>query len=527
MGKLVPNSFNLFVVVFVALGSAACTYGTSVIGTTIGQPSFFKTLGLAEQGTPGYSRTSQYIGAFNGLNSAGSAIGAVVCSFVADKWSRKHTIQGAAVVLILGAALCSGSVNVSMFLVARFINGLGIGALVTAIPMYQAEVSTPEGRGFMVSMHGVMSAVGYGLQAWVGFGVYWITADGSTSSFPWRFPIAFQIAPALGLLIGSPLLPYSPRWLMMKDRNDEAHEVLKRLHRTKGDPHDTLARKEFYQMRKQVELDRQLNPNNSSFEIFRTPANRKRAMVGFFLLFNNMFTGALVIANYGIILYTSLGMTGYMPLLLTTLMVSSTLPGNILCAFIVDKFGRRKFMLIGLIGILIDLIIETALEASFLGTKNKLGQDFAILFIFLFLTPFWSTFMDAPQFLYTSEIMPTHVRSQGIAVAVTGFYFAQIILLIAGPIALNNIGWKFFFVLIIPTFLNILFVYFLCPETKGRSLEDINALFGEAVAVHYYDANEEEQRELEKAVEMDELDDSGKHESGITSAHQEVESAKV
>ena len=287
-----------------------------------------------------------------------------------------------------------------MFLAGRLINGLGIGALVTAIPMYQAEVSTPESRGFMVSMHGVMFAMGYTLSAWIGFGMYFITSSGSPSSLPWRFPIAFQIVPALMLLIGSPWLPFSPRWLMMQNREEESHDVLKRLHRTKGDPHDTLSRKEFYQMKKQVDLDRQIKATTSKFEIFKTPANRRRALVGFLLMWNNQFTGVLIIANYGIILYISLGMTGYIPLLLTSLWVTSTFPGNIFCAFFVERFGRRTFMLIGLTGITVCLVCETALQATFLGGTNKAGQNAAIFFIFLFITPFWSTFMDACQFLY-------------------------------------------------------------------------------------------------------------------------------
>lgn len=104
-----------------------------------------------------------------GVNSAGSAIGAAACSYLADRFGRKRTIQVAALILSIGAGLCAGSVNNAMFMVGRVINGLGIGALVTAIPMYdesypplflkliisryQAEVSTPESRGFMVSMH--------------------------------------------------------------------------------------------------------------------------------------------------------------------------------------------------------------------------------------------------------------------------------------------------------------------------------------------------------------------------------------
>jgi hypothetical protein len=85
-----------------------------------------------------------------------------------------------------------------------------------------------------------------------------------------------------------------------------------------------------------------------------------------------------------------------------------------------------------------------------------------------------------------------------------GLYLADIIILVAGPIALDKIQWKFFFVLICPTFLHIIFVYFMCPETKGRSLEDINALFGEKVAIHYYGATEKEKEEFEAAIHVDE-----------------------
>lgn len=117
--------------------------------------------------------------------------------------------------------------------------------------------------------------------------MYFITSSGSNSSLPWRFPIAFQMAPAILLLIGSPWLPFSPRWLMMQGREEEAHEVIKRLHRSKNDHHDTLARKEFYQMKKQVELDRQIKSTTSRFEIFKTAPNRRRALVGFLLMWNN------------------------------------------------------------------------------------------------------------------------------------------------------------------------------------------------------------------------------------------------
>lgn len=142
----------------------------------------------------------------------------------------------------------------------------------------------------MVSMHGVMFAVGYSLAAWIGFGCYFLSASGSSSSFPWRFPLAFQGVPALLLLIGSPWLPYSPRWLLQQNRPEEAHDVIRRLHHTPNDPHETISQKEFYQMRKQLEMDRQIKAVTGAFDIFMTAPNRRRAFVGFTLMAGNMFT---------------------------------------------------------------------------------------------------------------------------------------------------------------------------------------------------------------------------------------------
>lgn len=143
----------------------------------------------------------------------------------------------------------------------------------------------------MVSMHGIMFAVGYSLSAYIGLGMYFISAGGSTSSFPWRFPLAFQAAPALLMLAGSPWLPYSPRWLMQKGRFEEAEAVLKRLHARKDEGHNETAIKEFYQMKKQLEHDRQIKATVSRFEVFKTAANRRRALIVSVMMWFNMFTG--------------------------------------------------------------------------------------------------------------------------------------------------------------------------------------------------------------------------------------------
>lgn len=197
--------------------------------------------------------------------------------------------------------------------------------------------------------------------------------------------MSFQVAPALVLLIGSPQLPFSPRWLLQQDRHEEALAVLLRLHRSKEDPEGHEAKREFYQMRKQLELDRSLVPKAGAFELFRTPSNRKRALFAFGLLFGNMFTGILVITNYSVIIYEQIGLTGYMPLLLIGVFVLITFPLNVLTAFIIDRVGRRKLLVIGLSGCLIANIFECALQASYLKSKNQAGLNACIFFIFFFV----------------------------------------------------------------------------------------------------------------------------------------------
>ena len=131
-------------------------------------------------------------------------------------------------------------------------------------------------------------------------------------------------------------------------------------------------------------------------------------------------------------------MTNFWPLLLSALWVTASFPGNVFSALVIDKIGRRTCMLIGLAGTLMANILEAALQAEYLGTPNKAGQKAAIFAIFLFIL-LWSSFLDASQFVYLSEIFPLHIRAEGMALGMSGVYLADIILLVAGPIALDKI----------------------------------------------------------------------------------------
>lgn len=212
-------------------------------------------------------------------------------------------------------------------------------------------------------------------------------------------------------------------------------------------------------------------------------------------MWGDQFLGIFVLTNYGVLIYASLGLTGFLPLLLNACWTSFTIIGNTFTSLFLDRFGRRTFLLIGASGCVTSLIFEAALTAQFLGTSNLAGQRAAVFFIFFYIF-WWSFFVDATQYVYVAEIFPNHLRAQGVALGLTFFYLASEVTLVGAPVALNVIGWKFYLVLIVPSGVYIALIYLLFPETKMRTLEEIGELFGDRVASHWYGVSAEERDRL-------------------------------
>lgn len=344
-----------------------------------------------------------------------------------------------------------------MLLAGRVIAGIGAGILAVCVPMYQGEVSTAETRGAMMCVTGIMYAFGYAWAGWMGFACYFFPAESVHATFAWRFPLALQCLPPLVVLAGARFIPFSPRWLLGKDRREEAFEVVKRLHATPDDPEHLVAREEFYLMEKQFEMDKQYP--SRFLEIFRGRANQRRAMVGCLLMWGDQFlgtsvssrgvsiffshvrTGIFVMTNYGVLIYAALGLGGFRPLLLNACWTTFTIAGNIWTFFFVDRWGRRTLLLIGATGCTVSLIFLAALSAEYLDTNNTAGLNAAVFFVWFYII-WWCFCVDATQYVYVSEIWPNHLRSQGTALGIAVFYLGSEVTLVAAPVALDEIGWK-------------------------------------------------------------------------------------
>ena len=226
--------------------------------------------------------------------------------------------------------------------------------------------------------------------------------------FQWRFPLSVQLIPTLVLLVGSFWLPYSPRWLLSQGRSEEAWKVTQKLHANTSDPEDNFARAEYNQLQAQITFEREHNAVGTLAQAklaFSQKSFLKRLGLGFLVQFGNQCTGALVINNYVTVIFKGLGIKGGMPLLLLGCFDLVTVPGNLFNGLFIDRFGRRRFVLTGCVGLICMLSGEAAITAQFVqtGSTNKGGLGFGVGFIFCFAA-FYSSCLDATMYLVPSEM---------------------------------------------------------------------------------------------------------------------------
>ncbi|RAK71877.1 sugar porter family MFS transporter [Aspergillus fijiensis CBS 313.89] len=459
--------FTISLAAFAATGSFLFGYDSGVMTDVIESKNFLNFFNTTQ--------TSAIIGAINSTFSGGAAVGALQGGLTMDRFGRKFTIQMGAFICLVGAILQSAAQNLSMILVGRIFAGWAVGLMSMSVPVYQAEVAHPRSRGLIVGLAQQMIGVGFIVSTWVGYGSLHAP---DTSEFQWRFPLAFQAVPALLLAIGMFFMPESPRYLIEKEKYDEALRILKKLHY--DGTNDDWIQREHTEIRATIEAEKAVTAPGWLI-MFKVPQWRNRLMHGTLVQVFTQMTGVNVIGYYQTIMYNTLGITGNRNTLVAGIYnCVGPLTNLIFIVFLLDRVGRRKPMLFGTVTITIALICEAALNSQIKTGEVNRGYSIGGVFFIFCVTVLFSLSFGPTSWTYMAEVMPMQIRGRGTAFATAvGNWTVSTLWAQVSPIALASIGWKFYFIFvafnICVTFPTVFFVF---KETKQKSLEEIDLLFG-------------------------------------------------
>ncbi|KAB8228884.1 uncharacterized protein BDW43DRAFT_322531 [Aspergillus alliaceus] len=393
-----------------AVGSFTYGFNSAVIGSVPGLPSFLNYFCLNTSG-PDASERSSSIGATNGLFAVGGIIGCLIVLSMLDALGRRLSIQIIAFICIISAAIQTGSVHIAMILAGQFINGVGVGMMDVSVPIYQSEISLPKARGRMVGSHGFLVVCGYAMAGWAGYGCFFATKE----ALQWRLCLALQMVAPLLLLIGSLWMPESPRWLCTKDRTEAAFAILRKFHHTEDDVNDIFVQQELRHICILVSIERQETQGHGLRSLLKRKSSRRRLLMVFFLVTRCIAQSKGVLACYN-----------------TWAAIM-----NFVNSLMLDRRGRIRIMVIGIIGCSLSLSGFSAMVAVFGGTSSKVGNGLG-------------GNMDTPSYV--------------VGISVSGFFIMTLIYTQAAPTSFDQVGWQYLLVFII---------------TAGLSLEEIARLFGD------------------------------------------------
>lgn len=411
------------------------------------------------------------LGAVNAAQSAGSILMFPFCGWLSDKIGRRYTLLLGGVIIIIASVIQAASVNLGMFIFSRTLVGMGAITITQPAPMLITELAYPTQRGVYTALFWTNYYLGAIVAAWSTYG---LQKRSPQSSWSWRGPSILQGGlPALQLVFWW-FLPESPRWLIANGRHSEARSVLARFH-TGGEEQHPLINLEMAEITQAIEVEE--NAKETEWSALLAPINRKRTLITVLLGFFSQWAGNSVVSYYMTLVLDAVGVTNPdTQTLINGLLQIFNWGAAIGAAVLVDRLGRRTLFNWSGIGMLVAFSIWTACSARFaISGGSGLGTA-VIAFIFIYF--FHYDIAYTPLVIaYPTEILPYHIRSKGISLLMFVVYCSLVLLSFVTPIALEAIGWRYYIVFCCILFVSVVVNWFLLPETKGRSLEEINDLF--------------------------------------------------
>ncbi|KAH8761351.1 general substrate transporter [Hyaloscypha sp. PMI_1271] len=456
----------------ISLGAIVIGVDSGIIGTTLGQPSFFLYIFK-----PGDNQTA-LIGAMVSTYYVGNCLGAVISGICLEKFGRKYTLIASTFGTIIGAAIQTGAINAGMMIGGRLFAGLAVGILIPVMPTYISELARPTERGRLIGIMGMGVAVGFLLANWVGYGCYFAKGD-----VAWRVALAMQIPPGLALLIFSLFLPESPRWLIAQDRDQEAEAVLHQLYPEQDENEIQIT---LLGIQEQVQFEAQQRSNVSLGHAFLELFSRKyikRTLLAIAVIHILPLSGASVVQNYQVLLYQGLGYSGEQILLISGCYGFMGVIGQAInMLFVADKWPRVRTMWVGCLVTVVMLVLILVLSRFYGDGSNINGARAGIAFIFLYSGQF-AVFFNSTIFGLLAELFPLHLRGYGVSIAgvtqsITIIWLSQIT-----PIAFAALTWKFYLIFIAAIIVLGAISYLEIADSFGDNVLDISGKTEKVAAI--------------------------------------------
>ncbi|KAF9524765.1 general substrate transporter [Crepidotus variabilis] len=487
------RNIRVYWLAFVAYwGIVLFGYDTGIAGGVVAQPLFQKHFRLTDpNGKLNKKRSDEITSNVVSVLQGGAFFGALASAPISARFGRKWTLIAFSAVFAIGAVLTTiaddPSNGLKLIYAGRVISGFGIGAISAVAPAFVSECSPKDVRGRITGLFQIMVATGVMISYFINLGVGLHFAD---SSKVWRIPFGFQLVPCGIMLLGLLTVKDSPRWLASVGRDEEALETLAYLRR--ADPTSEDVVHEIAEIQAAIDEERQSRAGLGWKEAFFGKGNFIRFVIAFVIFFLQQWAGQNSVNYYAPQIFTSIGYAGTKNSLLAS-GIYGIVKVVATAAFIfglVDTLGRKLSLFISAMGMGTLFFIIGAILKTHPPVIPPVGQTApppppaskamaAMLYIYVC---FYSMGWGPLPWVYVSDIFPTRTRHFGLSLASSSQWLWNFVVSKVTPTMNTNLGYKMFFMFGTIDILGMGTFALLIPETKGRSLEDMDVIFGSVSA---------------------------------------------
>ena len=446
-----PNVLQITLVV--ALGGLLFGYDTAVISGATESLQIFFNLNPAELG---FAAASALIGC---------VIGAIAAGYTSTKYGRRGALLIAALLFFISALGSAVPDQYWTFIFYRIIGGIGVGIASMVSPMYIAEIAPPQKRGALVSCNQFAIIFGMLVVYFVNYGIALMGSESWLNEMGWRYMFGSEMIPAGLFFFLLFSVPETPRWLAMRGRDEQAKELLSKI--SKG--------KDFDSQWKEIK--------DSLVEVSTASITSRKILpilvIGIMLSVLQQVTGINVFLYYAPVILKSFSSSSTDIALLQTILVGAVnLTFTVIAIITVDKYGRKPLMMLGAGLMAISMIaIGTAAYLNVIG-------GYLLVFVLTYIAAF-ALSLGPVTWVLLSEIFPNNVRSKALSIAVFAQWVANYAVSQTFPMMNDQNSWLFkefnggfpFWFYGVMGLVTIYFVHRFVPETKGKSLEELEELW--------------------------------------------------